>query len=133
MDVKGMFVFEECLKEQAEELGKFCQEQQLSYIVLSFFNYENGLDSVYEKINFINEIAIILNKYHVQIIIHNHEHDFPKMTDKDGVNKYILDIILEHCSSTLKLELDTGWALYAGIDIPDYIQRECESFSVNNV
>lgn len=130
MDVKGMFVFEECLKGQADELGKYCQELHISYIVLSFLNYENGIDSVYEKINFINELAVTLNKYDVQIIIHNHEHDFNKLTDKDGVEKYILDIILEHCSDTLMLELDTGWALYAGIDIPNYIQTHLDQLAI---
>lgn len=131
MDIKGLFVFEDKLIEQAEELGAYCQDAGLSYVVLTFLEYKNGIDSVYEKIALIQQSSKILKKYNVKVILHNHDHDFSKIIDKDGVEKYIIDIFLEQCSTQeLMLELDTGWLVYAGIDALAYIADKIERIAI---
>lgn len=131
MDIKGLFIFEDKLIEEAEELGSYCKNVGLAYVVLTFLKYKNGIDSVYEKIELIKQSSKILNKYNVKVIIHNHDHDFTKIIDKDGVKKYIIDIFLEQCSpQELMLELDTGWLVYAGVDAPSYIADKIERIAI---
>lgn len=58
MDIKGLFIFEDKLIEQAEELGAYCQNTGLSYVVLTFLEYKNGIDSIYEKIELIKQSSM---------------------------------------------------------------------------
>ena len=125
MDAKGMFVFDEMLEEQAEDLGKYCKENGIFYVVISFLNYGN-IDDIYEKIGLIRRTAAILEPYKVQIVQHNHEHDVIPITDRDGIEKPIIDVFLEQLlPQELMLEVDTGWLQYAGVDpaARDYILR----------
>lgn len=127
MDVWGMFVFDEILESQAEELGKFCQKNQISYVVISFLEYKNGIESVYEDIKMLRHIIDILAQYHVQVWIHNHEHDLTILADKDGREKSIMDIFLENFSAEeLMLEADTGWLVYAGVDAVEFVGKHSD-------
>lgn len=131
LDVKGMFVFDEDLENQIDDIGKFCAKNQISYIVISFLEYKNGIDSIYEGIDMVHRIAKVLATYHVQIILHNHEHDLSIITDRDGQDKYIMDIFLEQCSpEELMLEADTGWLVYAGVDAADYVRQHINRISI---
>lgn len=101
-------------------------EHGIGYAVLSLFDYD-----VYEKIELIRKAAAILKPYGVQLCIHNHEHDFDRIVDRDGQEKYILDIFLEQLTADeLMLELDTGWLLYAGVDYVEYIREHFERVHV---
>ena len=123
MDVKGMFVFDECLEEQLPALGGFCRENQISYVVLSFMDY-TGIDDIYEKMDMIRRIAPTLKSYGVTVCLHNHDHDSHKVTDRDGKEKAILDMFIHHLSpEEMMLETDTGWLIYAGIDPVKYVSE----------
>ena len=124
MDVKGMFVFDEVLEEQAEELGKYCSQTGISYIVLSYLEY-GDINDIYDKIEKLRRIAKILKPYGVQIVQHNHEHDVVLVTDRDGKEKPIIDVFLEQLTpEELMLEVDTGWVQYAGLDPAAYIKEK---------
>lgn len=128
---KGLFIFEDRIMEQAEALGQYCQEMNLEYVVLSFLDYEKGIDSVYEKIDLMKALAVILKKYNVQVVVHNHEHDFAVMTDRDGKEKQVMTIFMEQLdASEMMLELDTGWLLYAGIDPAAYIKEHLDRVKI---
>ena len=130
MSFEGMFVFSEILEAQAEDLGIYCEKNNIGYIVLSFLEYGN-IDDIYDKIGLIKKVSHILRKYHVQMLIHNHEHDSNIVTDRDGQNKSILQIFLEQCSpDELMLETDTGWLLYAGEDEVEYVRRYLDRIAV---
>lgn len=131
MDIKGMFVFDEDFENQIDDIGRFCEHNYISYIVVSFLEYKNGIEGIYEKIEFIHRIAKVLIPYHVQIILHNHEHDLSLVTDHDGKEKYIMDIFLEQCSpQELMLEVDTGWLVYAGVDAADYVHEHIDRINI---
>ena len=123
---KGAFIFDEVLLDQAEAMGEYMAEHGIGYAVLSFFDYD-----VYEKIELIRKAAASLKPYGVQLCIHNHENDFEKMVDRDGQEKYVMDIFLEQLTADeLMLELDTGWLLYAGVDYVKYIHEHIERVHV---
>lgn len=130
MDAKGMFVFDEMLEEQAEDLGKYCKENGIFYVVISFLNYGN-IDDIYEKIGLIRRTAAILEPYKVQIVQHNHEHDVIPITDRDGIEKPIIDVFLEQLlPQELMLEVDTGWLQYAGVDPAEYIREKIDRIMI---
>lgn len=130
MDIKGMFVFDDFLEAQAQELGEYCQKAGLIYVVLSFLHYDD-IEDIYNKIAKIKRVAQVLKKYNVQITLHNHEHDMVKIMDKDGQEKYIMDIFLEQCSpDELMLEVDTGWLLYAEVDVAEYVREHSERIMI---
>ncbi len=54
----------------------------------------------------------------IQYMIHNHDFEFQKV---DG--EYVLDRILAATEGETLLELDTCWARYASIDVPEYIRK----------
>lgn len=130
MDIKGFFVFFEDLENQAEDLGKYCKNAGIEYIVMSFAGY-NDIDDVYKKIQMLKKVSAILKSYGVLFILHNHEYEFVTMVDKDGVEKYVMDIILGQCSAEeLMLEIDTGWLVYAGIEPAQYIKDNIERIAI---
>lgn len=128
--IQGMFVFNDYLEEQAEELGQFCKDQGIIYVVITYNEY-HGLDDIYAKVAQVKKVSPILKKYGVQMLIHNHEHDVAEITDKDGQVLPILDIFLRECSKEeLMLEADTGWLLYAGIDPAEYVKKHLDRIMV---
>lgn len=130
MSIKGSFVFDEILEEQAEDLGKYCKEYGIGYIVFTFLKYEN-IDDIYNKIALIKNVSAVLKKYGVQTLLHNHEHDSLPILDKDGVEKPIMSVFLEQCSaSELMLEIDTGWLVYAGLDEVAYVKENLDRIAV---
>lgn len=128
--VKGMFVFDEVLEEQAEELGQYCGEYGISYVVVSFLEYKD-IEDIYNKIAMIKAVSAKIRKYGVQILIHNHEHDTVLIKDKDGKEKQTLAIFLEQCTpDELMLETDTGWLVYAGVDAAAYVRENLDRIAV---
>ena len=130
MDMKGMFVFDDRLDEQIDAMGEYCQKAGLVYVVVSFLHYD-GLDDIYEKAEKIKQWGRCLKKYGVQLTMHNHEHDMVKIADRDGQEKYIMDIFLEQCSADeLMLEVDTGWLVYAGVDAAAYVKEHIDRIMI---
>ena len=124
--VEGLFVFYEHLEEQAEDLGKYCLENGISYVVVSFLEY-GDIDDIYGKIALIRNVSEKLRLFHVQILIHNHEQDSRIVRDRDGSERRILDIILRELEpEELMLEVDTGWLVYAGVDAVSYVRENRE-------
>lgn len=130
MDARGTFVFDEALEEQAEALGQYCRQAGLSYVVFTFMGYE-GIDDIYRKIGLIRRVAAKLRPFGVQIFLHNHEHDVLPVTDRDGVEKPILDVFLAQLSpEELMLEADVGWLLYAGLNPAAYIRTHSDRIGI---
>ena len=130
MDIKGIFVFEECIEEQLDKLGPYCRENGISYLVFTFPEYKD-LDDIYDKIGLIRRIAACMNPFGIQILIHNHSHDTNPVIDRDGLEKPILNVFLEQCSEEeLMLEIDTGWLVHSGIDAPAYIREHLDRIAV---
>jgi len=129
-DIRGIFVFDESIQGQTEELGKYCREAGLQYIVFSFLEYQ-GLDDIYSKIDLLRNVSAVLKRFGVQVLMHNHEHDCVEIQDKDGKKKEIIDIFLENLSAQeLALEVDVGWLQYADIDPAAYVKRKLDRIQI---
>lgn len=130
MGIKGMFVFDELLLEQADDLGGYCRKNGIEYVVLTFGEY-GGIDDIYKKTELIKNVSEILAKYDVSVLMHNHEHDLLPVADKDGKEKPIIQVFIEQCSKEeLMLEIDTGWLVYAGVDAVKYVEENLDRIAV---
>ena len=129
-DIRGIFVFEDTILEQAEQLGEYCRDAGLQYIVFSFLEY-HGLDDVYSKIDLLRKVSAVMKRFGVQVLMHNHEHDCAEIEDKDGNNKEIIDIFLNNLSAKeLALEVDVGWLQYADIDPAAYVKKKIDRIQI---
>ena len=63
----------------------------------------------------------ILKNYDMELLYHNHDHEFLKIQDD-----YILDRLYSACEGELKAEIDTFWAFRAGVSVPDYLIKHKE-------
>ena len=131
IDVQGVFLFDECLEEQMDEVGALCQELGITYGVLSFMNYGETLASVDGRIALVKRIGPRLHSYGVQLMVHTHDHDFARLTDHDGVEKPLIQMFLEQTTKEeMQLELDTGWAHYAGLDVAAYVHDNADRIGI---
>lgn len=123
MNIPGMFVFDQVLEEQADQMGEYFQKNGIQYAVVNVPGFSD-LDAVYEHIALLKRVAKKLQPYHVQLVKHNHEYELKKVKDRDGKEKFILDIFTEQCTpEELMLEIDTGWLVYMGIDPAEFIRE----------
>lgn len=130
MKIKGIFVFDELLEEQADELGKYCSQNGITYIVVSFMHY-GDIDDIYSKIELIKKVSAVVKGYGVRVLMHNHEHDTCIVEDRDHIRKQTLTVFLENCTpEELMLEVDTGWLVYAGIDAVQYVKEHLDRIAV---
>ena len=130
MDIRGIFVFDSVILQQADQLGQYCRDAGIRYIVFSFLDY-GTIDDIYSKIETVRHTAGILGQYGVRVLQHNHEHDTALITDRDGKKKPIIDVFLEQLSpEELMLEVDTGWIKYAGLDPAEYIREKAERIMI---
>ncbi len=126
MDIYGMFVFNEIIEEQADQMGEYFQRHGFKYAVVNVDRLKN-LDAVYDHIAMLKRTAEKLQPYGIQLVKHNHEFELEKVTDRDGKEKYILDIFLEQTMpAELMLEADTGWIAYAGLDPKQFIEEKLD-------
>lgn len=126
MTIPGMFVFDQILEKQADQMGKYFQKNGIYYAVVNVPGFSD-LNAVYDHIDCLKRVAAKLRPYGVQLVKHNHEYELTKITDRDGKEKYILDIFMEQCTpEELMLEIDTGWLMYMGIDPAEFIRERIE-------
>ena len=128
--VIGMFVFTDYIEEQAQELGEFCKENGIIYVVVSYHGYED-IEDVYSKVAQVKKVSAVLKQYGVQLVMHNHEHDMANIIDRDGQELPILEIFLRECSKEeLMLEADTGWLLYIDVDPAEFIRTHLDRIMI---
>ena len=124
MDLKGMFVFLDRLLPEVENLADFCVDLRIEYVVFSLMDIGDSLAKCEAAIAKILAVGRVLQAHGVEMVVHNHETDFVRIRDESGEEKTLFDRLLEGCEEIgLKVELDTGWAIYAGLDPVDLIRR----------
>ena len=97
----------EQLAEMIPTLLKFGQENTISYFV---FSPMKDLDSIKPLIPALRQASDALAEAGMTLLLHNHEME---CMAENGVTA--LDYVLEQCPN-LGLELDVGWARFAGAD-----------------
>ena len=103
----GIVFTPEVLLEQLPALLKFGKENEISYYVISPMK---DLAGIKPFVPALKQVSDALAAEGITLLLHNHE--FECMAE-NGVTA--LDYILEQCP-TLGLELDVGWAKFAGVD-----------------
>jgi sugar phosphate isomerase/epimerase len=87
-------------------------------IVIPYIKLENQHD-LDEAVDFILKIAPVIRDNGMILHYHNHDSEFKKIK-----GRYILDLLIERCSSVnLNLELDTYWCFVGGEDPENYLLR----------
>jgi sugar phosphate isomerase/epimerase len=112
------------LKADTKPVIEYCKVLGIQYVVCPWVPDTRGNDGVtgakWESIA--RDFEVIGRKIREAGLVfgyHNHDHEFLQF---DG--KYALDILLDNTSpENLSLELDAGWAYYAGVDPAGYIRN----------
>lgn len=95
----------ETIQKFLPEITEFGQTNQIQYFVISLMK---GLKEIREYVPALNRMAEELNRVGIRLVYHNHD-----MECVPEENTTALDFLLEQCP-LLKLELDVGWAKFAG-------------------
>lgn len=93
----------------------FCQENKIRYVVASF--KEGSVEAIREKIPEIKAIVNLFEKNGIKFLAHNHEVEFQ---DDQGTN--VMTVLLDEIPN-LGVELDLGWAEYAGVSSVEFMKR----------
>ncbi len=97
----------EALIQLLPTLLEFGQANQISYYVISPMK---GLNAIKPFVPALKQVSDALAEVGITLLIHNHEME---CIPEDGTTA--LDYLMEQCPN-LKLELDVGWAKFAGAD-----------------
>lgn len=97
----------EVLVDLLPTLLEFGQANRISYYVISPMK---GLNAINPFVPALKQVSDALAEAGITLLIHNHEME---CISEDGTTA--LDYLMEQCPN-LKLELDVGWAKYAGAD-----------------
>lgn len=110
----GMETDPEQLAETTAQIVEFGKRNQIQYFVLSLMQ---GLSGMKKYVDVLNYMAGEMEKAGIKLAYHNHEVEC--MTEEGTT---ALDYILEQCP-LLKLELDVGWAKFAGASPVELMQK----------
>jgi sugar phosphate isomerase/epimerase len=114
----GAHIGLEELKNKLEEITAYNLQLGNKYIVCPFASYE-GKEDYTQMVGILENLGRKLKASGLQLCYHNHAHEF---TSYDG--EFGLDIIYNKVNEeTLKTEIDTYWAAYAGLDPVDYMAK----------
>ena len=104
------------LKHGIGEAVHFLKEQNIRYLVVS--PMKKSTAQAKKLIPYLQSAAEMLEKQGLFLVLHNHEHEC--LPEANG--ETLLDLYLKSVPS-LKLELDVGWAHYAGSDALSVMQK----------
>jgi sugar phosphate isomerase/epimerase len=83
-----------------------------------------GVDQMLTLAEDLNAIGSVCRKSGIGFAYHNHHMEFARFGDAVG-----FEILLAHTDPALvSMELDVGWAIVAGADGTDYLERHPERF-----
>lgn len=93
----------------------FCRENNIRYVAASF--KESSVEAIRKQIPEIRAMVELFDKNGIRFLAHNHEAEF--MPDQ-GTN--VMTVLMEEVPK-LGVELDLGWAEYAGVSSVDFMKR----------
>jgi hypothetical protein len=116
------------LKENAQQLIDEAAEGGINYLVCA--NISHGtMDEIKEAVDILSKSGEACNKAGLTFCYHNHTTEFEKV---DGQLPY--DIFLSQTSPDhVKMELDLGWAVKAGVDPVELFQKHPGRFPLWHV
>ncbi|MEE0868090.1 MAG: sugar phosphate isomerase/epimerase [Clostridia bacterium] len=111
----------DALKENEGGIIEFCKKIGLKYIAVPYMQTElhKGSDSFDETVQTYISIANNLRKNGMELLYHNHSHEFVKFE-----GKYLNDWLIESVGlENLSPEPDVCWIKYAGASPEEYIKK----------
>ncbi len=103
-------------KNSLEEELSYLKEIGAKYMIIPWAEYKDGMDSVKEVADVLNNAAKKAKEYGITVGYHNHAQEFEKV---DG--KYILDLLMELTDDDVIFEVDVFWVTYAGVNPYEYV------------
>lgn len=98
------------------------------YLVIPYYDFKTQQD-VDKFVAVVKEIGPAIREAGFGFAYHNHAHEFEKI---DGI--YILDHLMNEIPSDLmSLELDVYWAMYAGLDPLEYLQKHNDRITLVHI
>lgn len=116
LSVQSSLALAPFLKYGFGEAVHFLKEQNIRYLVVSPMKKSTALAKT--LIPYLQSAAVMLEKQGLSLVLHNYEHEC--LPEANG--ETLLDLYLKSVPS-LKLELDVGWAHYAGSDALSVMQK----------
>ena len=116
------------LKENKEEIIEFCKKIGLKYIAVPYMDAKlhKGADNFDETVEMYISIANNVKKNGMELLYHNHAHEFVKFE-----GKYLNDWLIESVGrENLSPEPDVCWIKYAGASPEEYIKKYSGSVPV---
>ena len=99
------------------ELLDFAKEYGVkNYVVSYMLKDKEGCDDAKEDINY---LVSELSKYGINLCYHNHETELLMVSE----TKNVMDYLFEICDDRLKIQYDTGWGVYAGIRVKEFVEK----------
>lgn len=93
----------------------FCKNNRVSYVSYSF--KEKSVAHMQEYLNETRRIVTLLKSNGIQLLAHNHQEEFQ---NDNGTNA--MTVLLEQVPE-IGVELDVGWAEYAGISSVEFMKK----------
>ncbi|MBD1379873.1 sugar phosphate isomerase/epimerase family protein [Metabacillus arenae] len=112
----------ENLKKNLKKEIQYAKEVGIQYIVIPTVSKDTFYDQkkYQELITSIERIAKQLKHHHIQLIYHNHAHEFEQLSS----GEFVLDRFIRDVGSNLiQLELDLYWVKKMGLDPIKILQR----------
>jgi len=103
---------------QFDQVIAYHQELGCQKVIIPFAFFKN-YEEVVAFSEMLNRYGKKLQDHGMKLYYHNHFHEFQRFN-----GQYALEIMLEHTQPNLVgIELDTYWAVRAGIDVTAYLER----------
>jgi sugar phosphate isomerase/epimerase len=109
--------YEGMLTEVLPEIVEFSKKTGISNYVVSYMIKDKiGCEKFAKDIN---ETINILSPYGITLCYHNHETECKTIEE----NQTVLDYLFQLCDERLKLQVDIGWADFAGVSVTDFMKK----------
>jgi sugar phosphate isomerase/epimerase len=106
------------MDQQLGQVAEFGAELGLSWLICPYYKLVEEEDCR-RLATVLARAAHVLHPYGIRVAYHNHAGDFRKIN-----GRYALDLLLDHTGDApVFLEVDTCWAVYAGVDPLAYIEK----------
>ncbi|GHO43829.1 sugar phosphate isomerase/epimerase family protein [Ktedonospora formicarum] len=117
----GSHVSYQALQADSAKEIEYCRQIGCPYLVIPYMSLEelNDVELLRTFIANVNEYSKQCKDAGITLCYHNHSHEFEKLN-----GSHLLDLIAEGTDASLvKLEVDTYWVTYAGLDPVAYLRQ----------
>lgn len=113
LTVIGSATHKDALEKDPDAVAAAAKAVGASYILLYWLPPHESLDQLMRTAEMLDKAGKKLASHGLKLCYHNHDHEFKNPLG----GKSQLDLLLENTSpANLSVELDMGWATYAGVD-----------------